>query len=434
MNKLLIIANLYHASPRIPGLSTYLYDYNWEVTIVTPKIIDKESFGFPKDFLNIARIIETNYRGDIWQIWRNILKKFDYKIKRSGYQSGLISQVKGKFGITKKKSFIEIAMNLYRFLVFAFPDDEKPWENIAIKKSEELIKKEKYDAVFSTCPYLTSHLVASKLKKRHGIPWIADFRDPWSQNHDYPHGKIRKWLDTKIEKIIMSNVDLMIAATPEVAIKQTALHNKNTLTLTNGFNLENFQASLSNKFTIIYTGKIYQNKQNPENIFAALSKLIKKEEIDKEVIEINFYGALTPFLSALIDKYNLQDIVKEKGIITRQEALKKQRNAQLLLLLNWADDNENGIYPTKFFEYLAARRPILATGGYEGDDIKRMILKTNSGVYAMTNSEVENALLNFYKEFKINKQIHYKGNLKEINKYSYQCLSKQLSNIINKVL
>jgi hypothetical protein len=103
-------------------------------------------------------------------------------------------------------------------------------------------------------------------------------------------------------------------------------------------------------------------------------------------------------------------------------------------MLNWDDAKEKGIYPTKFFEYLSAHRPILATGGYEGDDVQAMIARTQSGVYAITENEIEQALLTFVEEFKKTGKVFYQGNSDEIKKYSYNKLAEQLSEIMQKVI
>lgn len=439
MNKLLIIANLHHASPRIPGIASYLHKYGWIVTVVSPVIYNKESFNFPKNFLQKVSLVETNYSGDIWQIWRNILKKFNYRVNKSGYQSGLVSQIKQGFRIKRKKSLIELAMNLYRFLILAFPDDEKKWKKTVMETSGKLIEKERFNVILSSSPYPTSHWIASELKKKYKLPWIADFRDTWSQNHDYPYGKIRKWIDTKLEKRIMSNVDLMIAATPEIAKKQTILHGKETLVLTNGFDAESetehsepISTSASQKLTIIYTGSIYQDKQDPEKLFSVLGKLIKERKINPEELEVCFYGPPVSWLGDLIARHGLGGIVQEKGMVSRKDSFRKQREAQVLLLLNWDDPSERGIYPTKFFEYLSARRPILATGGYAGDDVQTMMAQTKSGVYAITESEIELALLDFWNKFKRYGKVFCESDWNEISKYSYENLAKQLSYIMER--
>ena len=74
MKKVLIIANLFHASPRIPGLASYLPEVGWEATIVTPPLgIDfQNKYSPPKNFFKVAKIIEVTYPGDILWVWRKL--------------------------------------------------------------------------------------------------------------------------------------------------------------------------------------------------------------------------------------------------------------------------------------------------------------------------------------------------------------------------
>ena len=188
MKKVLIIANLYHAFPRIPGIATYLPEVGWEATIVTPPIgSDAENrFGFPKKFLERTKIVEVPYRGDIFWFWRKIFKLLGFKINES-----ITEQLKEQAGITSKRSFIDVLMNWYQ-TIFAYPDTEKTWKKPAFKAVCEVLKKEHFDALISSFPYPTSHIVASKIKKQFGLSWLADFRDTWSENPVYPFSQHSK--------------------------------------------------------------------------------------------------------------------------------------------------------------------------------------------------------------------------------------------------
>ena len=96
MKRILIIANLYHASPRIPGLATYLPEFGWEATIITPSIDNAERrLGFPEKFLERAKIAEAPYQGDIFWFWRKIFKLLGFKTDES-----VTEQIKERVGVT----------------------------------------------------------------------------------------------------------------------------------------------------------------------------------------------------------------------------------------------------------------------------------------------------------------------------------------------
>ena len=88
--------------------------------------------------------------------------------------------------------------------------------------------------------------------------------------------------------------------------------------------------------------------------------------MDREAIRIRFYGSIEPWLPALVQSFGLEDVVEVGRNVSREEALRRQRESQVLLMLCWSDLRETGQHTGKVFEYLGARRPILAIGGSRG--------------------------------------------------------------------
>lgn len=436
MKKVLVIANLYYASPRIPQLFNPLAAQGYDITIITPPVDGdaERRLGLPQGFLKNVKVCGVPHR-DVFSPVRKVLRALRPSPKPDQPLNGLLANVKKNLGVTKSRSFLDSLLNLYRILALAFPDDDRPWKRPAMRKAAELFAAGKFDVIFSSSPFPTAHWIASGLKRKYDVPWVADFRDPWSQNHDYPYGPVRKWLDTRLEKRIMANADFIVAATGEFARKQKLLLRKETAVITNGFAPAPQSAApriAADKLRITYTGKIYQGKQDPGKILAALRKLTRSGAIDPGRVSLDFYGPPTVFLENLIKEYELDDIAHVCGVLPGAESLQKQREAQLLLLLNWDDPAERGIYPTKLFEYLSAERPILATGGYESDEVQAIIERTRTGRYAVKPDQIERALVDSWAEFKNNGLVSYHGEPAAINQYSYANLSEQLAQILQK--
>jgi len=431
MKRILIIANLYHASPRIPGLATYLQEFGWEATIITPSIDNAERrLGFPEKFLKRTKIAEAPYQGDIFWFWRRIFKLLGFKTDAS-----ITEQIKERVGVAKERSFIDVLMNWYQ-TIFAYPDTEKTWRKSAFKAASEMLKKEHFKAILSSSPFPTSHIVAAKLKRRFALPWLADFRDPWTQNHNYPYGGVRKQFEEKLEIKTLKNAEMIIAATLAYARKQEHLHHKPAVVITNGFEPGKLNASipLTRKFTLTYTGTIYSGKQDPEKFFVALTSLISENLINPDDLEIRFFGAKSNWLKNKIMENNLTDFVRQYGIISRTESLRKQQESQLLLFFNWEDSEERGVYPGKFFEYLSSQRPILASGGFPEDDLEKLLSETKAGIYATTIGEIKTALLNSYKEYKSTGRVSYHGDVEAISKYSYCEIAGEFVEVLNKIV
>jgi hypothetical protein len=434
IKKVLIIANLFHASPRIPGVAIYLPEFGWEATILTIPLSEeaKNYLGLSQKFFKRVKIIETPYRGDIFWFWRKIFKFLGFDITKS-----ILNQVKQKIGITSKGSFVDSIFNFYR-TIFAYPDEEKEWKKPALKVASKFLEKEKIDAIISSSSPVTAHIIAKELKKKYEIPWVADFRDLWTQNHNYPYSRWRKIFERRLEIKTLRSADALVTVSEPWVERLKELHQKEKVyTITNGFDpnkINNPPINLTNKFTITYTGQIYLGKQDPLKVLIALKDLITEKIIDPNKVEVRVYGPEENWLKKEIKKYGLSSIMKQYGVIPREISLKRQWESQLLLLLNWENLQEKGVYPLKIFEYLAAQRPILATGGFGSDVVKKLLNETKAGVYCSKVEDIKNSLRKFYLEYKHNGKVRFNGDIEKINKYSHREMAKKFADILNRLI
>jgi len=368
-------------------------------------------FGPPNDFKENNRVIETH----------------DY------------SSPHGKKRLTSKKysrirPFLKSLYKYYREIAH-YPDSEKGWKPFAVKAGDELLQNEDVDAMISSSSPVTSHLIAKELKKKHTIPWVADFRDLWTQNHNYSYTILRKMFEKRLELKTLSVADTLVTVSPLWTEKLSMLHKgKKVYTITNGFDPEkmsNGKADLISKFTITYTGQIYTGKQDPSKILIALKDLISHGTINPKEVEVRFYGREDELLSKKIKEYRLSVVVKQYGLISRETSFEKQKESQLLLLLNWEEPQEKGVIPAKIFEYFAAQRPIFATGGFGHDVVEDVLKEINSGTYCSTIEDIKNALKKYYLEYKSKGKVTYNRNTEEISKYSYQGMARKFAEILD---
>jgi len=421
MKHIIIIANLYHASPRMPLLAKYIKKRGWHVTIVTNKINLKNNYmglttSLIKNNLEIVETDEELVEKDI----QNILRK-KHSMKKS-------------FWYYKIKSIIKYLYKKY-LKIKNYPDQYKKWVPFALKKINTIIENNNIDAIISSSSPVTCHIVASKIKKKHNILWIADLRDLWTQNHNYQYGTIRKYFERKLELRTLKKADMLVTVSPIWVEELKLLHNKKKIfSITNGFDPEklktNSKIRLTSKYTITYTGQIYTEGQDFNVILQALKELILNNSIDKKDIEVLFYGKIREQLQKAINNYKLNEIVKQFGIIPWEEVYEKQAESQVLLLFAWGNKDGKGCYPLKSFEYLSAKRPILVTGGLGNDVIEELIEDTNTGTYCRNIEDVKKAVLEYYCEYKDKKKVSYQGNIEKISKYSFNRLAEKYMDVI----
>ncbi len=421
MKKVLLVAHYfpphtYVGAQRPYRLAKYFPKYGWEPIVLTVKRSDIPPEGI--------KLVETPHK-DI----KGVLKsKFGLNPdKGTHHQLGLTLSKNDNF--TNWKSKIIKLVNE----VVCYPDSEKGWYQFAIKFASKFLLKERVDAIISTSSPVTSHLIARKLKQKHKIPWIADLRDPWMQNPYHNKYPIIKYFERRLELRTLSDADVIVTVTdPWIRLFQKLHMKKRIVCVTNGFDKDDFPkipTKLTRKFTLTYTGSLYNGKRDPTLLFEVIEQLIIEKRINKDLIEIRLFSQKEAWLMEEVNKYNLSGVVNYYGQIPREEALKKQRESQLLLLLLWDNKNEEGFCPAKVYEYLGAGRPIIAIGGKE--HVTRDLLeKTNAGKYTWNADTLKNVLLNYYMEFVESGEVKCHGN-NCIENFEYRSIAKKYSEILN---
>ena len=421
MKKVLIVAYFPphpQASPRILGLAKYLPEFGWQPIILTAPVGDNLDSQF--------RVIETGYH-DVLGFWKKLLGlNPKYELTRTRVKDGI--------GITSKNFIFDFFL-AFCAAIITYPDSDRGWKLFAVKAGSELLQNEDIDAIISSSSPVTSHLIAKGLKRKHKIPWVADFRDLWTQNHNYGYGPLRRLIDKRLELKTLLPADALVTVSQPWAEKLRVFNNgKAAYVITNGFDPEKMskeQLDLTSKFTITYTGNIYPGKQDPSKLFAALKDLISDRLRDPNEVAVRFYGSKIEWLDKEVERYGLSSVVKQYGFEPKQIALEKQRESQLLLLLNWEDPQEQGVYPGKVFEYLAAQRPIIATGGFGNDVIERLLDETTAGIYCKTVEGIKSILRELYSEYKLKGKITYNGDMAKINKYSHREMARKFAEVLD---
>ncbi len=421
MKKVLIISYFFNqkekiGSIRLRGLAKYLPEFGWKPTVLTVKSDSENETYF--------RSVETEYL-DIMDNWKS---KIGLNSKNTIYQSQAQNN-------RNKNILMEYLLNI-GVEIFAYPDSQKNWIKPAVEAGSKLLENEHFDAIISSSSPVTCHLIAHKLKKRYKIPWIADFRDLWTQNYYYPHSKFRKFIESRLELKTIKYTDALVTVSEPLRIMLEEMHNKkNVYAISNGFDPDkiNHGTFLTDKFTITYSGTLYNGKRSPHLLFKALKELSFNGEIKIEDFSIDFYGHDEGWLINIIKKYGLDGAVRIRGEISRDEILKKQRKSQLLLLLTWNDPKEAGIVPGKIFEYLSSKRPIISIGPSKSL-VKEIIESTNSGIHSSNLNEIKDKLKEYYDEFKLNGEVNYNGIDDEINKYSQVEMAKKFAIALNNTI
>jgi len=325
---------------------------------------------------------------------------------------------------------------------FHIPDENIGWLPFAVRRGEKIIKKERIGVVYATAPLYTSLLIGCLLKKKTGKPLVVDYRDPWTQNVfvKYPT-KFHRKIEEKMETFVLATADHIIATTEPMKRKLVEKYPfiKGKIdTITNGFDPEDFKNLTAKKdkekFVITYTGSLY-GLRTGKQFFMALKELIEEKPELQTKIQVLLAGLTSKQVVFLIKEFGLKNVVKLLGYKSHQESLKLMANADILLLIiasEEAYDTKTGplMIPGKVFEYLGAKRPILAIAplGNAAD----VISSTKTGVIVPPRNTgvIAEAIFKLFQDWK-------SGTLKvaesDVSEYDRKVLTQKLAKVFQQV-
>ena len=317
---------------------------------------------------------------------------------------------------------------------YFIPDARKFWIKPSVKFLSNYLKNNKIDAIITTGPPHSMHLVGLALRDKFKIKWISDFRDPWTEI-DYfqqlPLTKKAKKKHHQLEQEVLEKSDMVIVV-GETMKKKFLKHNHNIEVLTNGFDsYENsLTIELDSNFSITHVGLMNADR-NPTILWEVLYE-ISSENIDfKNNLRIKFIGKIDDTVIQDIQVFNPKNIVRIP-YLDHKEVRKYQASSQVLLLSINQVPNAKGIITGKIFEYLQAKRPILGIGPEDGD-AAAILKKTNAGNIVGFNNKIElkAAVLKLYKDFKEERLFVKSINVEQFHRKN---ITRQLAQVIKKVV
>ncbi|MCH7657070.1 MAG: glycosyltransferase family 4 protein [Bacteroidetes bacterium] len=405
----------------------YLRDFNWEPVIYTP-----ENPETPVEDYSLFRDIPegiTVLKKKIWEpYW--FYKKFLGQKEEDKIQTGFLTEKKKPK--LKEKISVRIRGN------FFIPDARKFWIRPSVKYLTTYLKKKPVDIIISTGPPHSMHLIALGLKKRLNIPWLADFRDPWTNIYYHGDLKLSRFSEKKHRKLeleVLKRADMVTVVSPTLGKNLSKIYNCNYHVITNGFDEDDFpinhNSQTDTKFSITHVG-VLMKKSNPENLWSILRELTEVNEDFKNDLEIKLVGKVDYSIINSIKKNNLFSYLTKIDYLPHEEIVKFQKQARVLLLLIPNTDNSKLIITGKLFEYLASKRPVLAIGPTDGDAAE-IINDMKAGMISGfgDNNRLKNNILALYHDYK---KGYFRFDTGDISKYSRKNLTEELVKLLNELI
>jgi glycosyltransferase involved in cell wall biosynthesis len=243
------------------------------------------------------------------------------------------------------------------------PDARIGWYAPALARGLEAIRSLRPDAVLSTAPPYTTHLIARTLARRAGLPWAADFRDSWIGWHSTPRRPFpASLIDRRLERAVTSGADVVLAASRGVSddLRSRSRGGNRFEVLYNGYDVPPPPPRRpGDRMIITYTGTLFPNTP-PWPLLDALDAWGREEPAIRDRIRVRFVGRISPEVETRLASARYAPFVERGGFLDHERTLAAQAESDVLLLLLDESLVRAGVLTGKLFEYFGARRPVLA--------------------------------------------------------------------------
>jgi hypothetical protein len=266
-----------------------------------------------------------------------------------------------------------------------FPDGQIGWLPFAVRAAHQICRNWRPDVILGSALPMTSLLVAERVAKKHKVPWIAELRDLGVDGHNYGQPAWRRRIETFLERKSLSSAKGFITVSEPLAETLRASYGKPTAVVLNGYDPADYLGNVSpptddGPLRIVYTGMVYEGKQQVAPLFEALRALGALSAR----VRVSFYGRYLQSVATEASRMGVGRLVEIHPPVSHRESLGLQCQADVLLLLLWNAERQAGVYTGKLFEYIGARRPILAIGN-DRNVAAQLIADRGAGV-VLTNS------------------------------------------------
>ena len=406
--------------------SKYFRKFGWEPIIYTPSNPD-----FPindetllKDIPNDLTVLKTQIT-EPYDIYRKIMRKKKTETVNQGFLS------EGKENTLMQSAMIWVRGN------FFIPDARKFWIKPSISYLSDYIIKNKIDAIISTGPPHSMHLIAMGLKRKFNSPWIADFRDPWTQIDFYSQLKLSSFADNKHKKLehqVLTQADKVVTISPSCGKDLEKLGGRKVDVITNGFDMDDFKfdsdLKLLDGFLFHHIGALNKDR-NPYTLWKVLGELCKERSDFKKDLIIKFTGKTDAIAFESLKQNDILDNAQKTDYLTHSEVVKLMAQSPVLLLPLNNTPNNAGVLSGKLFEYLAAKRPIFGIGLPDAD-AAAILKSTQAGtmVHFDDYEGTKKAVLDLYQKYKSN-QLSISSS--SIDKYSRENCAKHYASLLNEI-
>lgn len=372
------------ASVRIGQLIDGLRAFDWEVVPVTPDL---------GDAAYDASVVTTGVVD-----FKSPVRRF-IGVREGETTSQRVGVARGS--VHRPKTLRAQAVGL-GYEVIEYANRRFGWAAPGTRAVSQLLQTRAFDAVISSSPPEGTHVVASRV---HGsLPWIADLRDPWSGGILGARHSVLRMIDAMIEPRTLAGSHALTTVSEPIAQELRRRYPRTPVyTVPNAFSDGDWRDvpfATPERATLLFAGQLYSGRLDPRPLFEAIRQLLHANLVGAHELAVSFYGDDSEWIGDEIRRHGIAAVVRVHGRRPRAEVLRLERAASRLVMILPDDPGASGIFTGKFFEYLGARRKILAIGGPHYSVVDDVLRETGAGERARSVKAIRDAILRAVEEYR----------------------------------
>ena len=410
----------------------YLPQFGWTPIVYTPSNPDitLEDRTLSDQIHPMTEIVSTKII-EPYSIFRHFIGGNGSKAATSEKNEVNLINANGKKSL-KMRISLWIRANVF------IPDPKILWVSPSVKFLCKYLEEHPVDLIVSTGPPHSMHLIAEKVSRRCNIKWVADFRDPWTGIFYFKHlpltkSSLRRYM--KMEEGVLRNADAVVTVTDRIATDLTETIKRAGATtpvykIENGYDESDFCTveEASPYFTLVHTGLLAE-EGDPDRLWKIIGELCREIPSFAEDFRLELVGKTDGSVIDGIFNHLKRESVTIHGYLPHNLANKIQKRATALILPLRKEPEAAGILTGKYFEYLAAGRPIIAFGPKNGS-LADSLTATGAGKLFEWDEEehLKQSLLSLYRSWKEHTPCEFFHPVKsEISKFSRRELTGELA-------
>ena len=410
----------------------YLPSEGWQPVIYTPENPEQLAVdeSLAAEVPEAAEVVKTRII-EPYELYKKLLR-------RSGHSKEAVevNPVNAQNKSLLQKAAMWVRGNLFR------PDPRCLWIGPSVRFLKKYLSEHPVDLIVSTGPPQSMHMIGLRLSRETGLPWIADFRDPWTKIFYFKHLSMtpatERW-HKKMEKKVLDEASAVVAVSPLVQQEFQAMTDTPVELITNGFDECDFSSEpctqayggASQEFTITHTG-LFAADGNPTVLWDVLAEKCHADEAFRKLLRIKLIGKTDDqILKALKDR-GLESSLINMGYQTHSVAVDQQRQASVLILPLRKEPEYRAVLPGKLFEYLASQRPILGIGQPDGA-MAMIVNETGTGTVIDWNDKegISQYIEQCWKR-------HLEGRLSsdgaDLSRFTRRSLTRRMAGLFDKII